>query len=745
MKIQVVNGKVVMIKSFNEEQIHAAQCLGFEINDNCDKVVAKIDTTSKEAMLEFLRYCDRGLIESPAQLSKKKVLFKQLKEAYKESYDKFVRDFEPHKLYENVNRKLYKHQIETLWRYQKSPINLCSFEQGLGKTIFAASISKLFKIPRTIVIGPSLVKWNWVKDLSDDWGYNEMFFTVLDSKKSMEAMMHERFVITNYEMINKFWTHLTAKDCGHIIIDECFSYDTPILTDKGTLPIGYVVENKVDCRVLSRNHNNGTLEFNNISFYGRKKRKERFVTVYYEYGELTCTENHKIFTRNRGYVKAIDLSSDDYIEKTEEKYIHCYEDEEDFMSKHNSNYYRVMNVSYNDRDDEYVYDIEVENNHNFYASNILVHNCHYAKNYASGRSKAVQKLIKAFPKARVTLLTGTPVTNRVTDLFAYLKIAQHPLGKNFTAFKQKYAKGTRQKVTGVKNPEDLRMRISNFIVRKKTQECIDLPELRISKYYFDMNDKDVKEYNQMMDELYDVEKQFKELNDKLDSAKAGDIHISKQEKADIHKDLRDLRMKKNSSIHTMNRLCTNAKIPNIIKLIDNLNEQEEKVVVFSGYTEPMNKLKEHYGDKAVLIDGSVSAFRRAEHIERFKNDPECKVFIAQFIAGGIGINLVNARKTIFTNFPFTPDLIEQPMKRTHRGGQKRDVDILFTMVPDSIDERIYGIIQSKGDDINQIIDHNKDDRMEYGSLEDKLFKSLFEAYEKKKGITDTVVRKFKTA
>lgn len=591
MKIQVVNGKVVMIKSFNEEQIHAAQCLGFEINDNCDKVVAKIDTTSKEAMLEFLRYCDRGLIESPAQLSKKKVLFKQLKEAYKESYDKFVRDFEPQKLYENVNRKLYKHQIETLWRYQKSPINLCSFEQGLGKTIFAASISKLFKIPRTIVIGPSLVKWNWVKDLSDDWGYNEMFFTVLDSKKSMEAMMHERFVITNYEMINKFWTHLTAKDCGHIIIDEC----------------------------------------------------------------------------------------------------------------------------------------------------------HYAKNYASGRSKAVQKLIKAFPKARVTLLTGTPVTNRVTDLFAYLKIAQHPLGKNFTAFKQKYAKGTRQKVTGVKNPEDLRMRISNFIVRKKTQECIDLPELRISKYYFDMNDKDVKEYNQMMDELYDVEKQFKSLNDKLDSAKAGDIHISKQEKADIHKDLRDLRMKKNSSIHTMNRLCTNAKIPNIIKLIDNLNEQEEKVVVFSGYTEPMNKLKEHYGDKAVLIDGSVSAFRRAEHIERFKNDPECKVFIAQFIAGGIGINLVNARKTIFTNFPFTPDLIEQPMKRTHRGGQKRDVDILFTMVPDSIDERIYGIIQSKGDDINQIIDHNKDDRMEYGSLEDKLFKSLFEAYEKKKGITDTVVRKFKTA
>ena len=733
-----------MIKPFNEEQIHAAQCMGFEVSEDCNKVVAKIDTTSKEAMLEFLRYCDRGLIESPAQLPQRKVIFGKLKEAYSESYKQFIKDFEPHKLYDDVGRKLYKHQIDTLWLYQKKKINLCSFEQGLGKTIFAASISKLFKVPRTIVVGPSLVKWNWVKDLSDDWGYNEMFFTVLDSQKSMEAIMHERFVITNYEMINKFWSRLTSKDCGHIIIDECFSYDTPILTDKGTLPIGYVVENKIDCRVLSRNHNNGSLEFNNIAFYGRKERKERFVTIYYEYGELTCTENHKIFTRDRGYVKAIDLSSDDYVEKTEEKYIHCYEDDEDFMSKHKSNYYRVMNVSYNDRDDKYVYDIEVENNHNFYADNILVHNCHYAKNHSSGRSKAVQKLIKHYPKARVTLLTGTPVTNRVTDLFAYLKIGGHPLGKNFTQFKAKYAKG-KQKITGVKNPEDLRMRISNFIVRKKTQECIDLPELRVSKYYFDMNDSDVKEYNKMMDELYEVEQQFQALNDKLKAHKAGDIVLSKNEKGDIHKDLRDLRMKKNSSIHTMNRLCANAKIPNIIKLVDNLNEQEEKVIVFSGYREPMDRLKEHYGDKAVIIDGSVPAKERQNRIDRFKEDPTCTVFIAQFIAGGIGINLTNCRKTIFTNFPFTPDLIEQPMKRSHRGGQKRDVDILFTMIPESIDERIYGIIQSKGDDINKIIDHDKSDKMEYGSLKEKLFESQFTNYEKKHNIQKTVTRKFKEA
>ncbi|RLI45730.1 hypothetical protein DRO61_10170, partial [Candidatus Bathyarchaeota archaeon] len=325
MNIQVVNGKVVFMKMFNDNELETARCLGFDVSEDYQKIIAKIDTTSREAMKEFLLMCDEGLMKSPAQRVKNKALMSQIKEAYVASYNKFMSEFKPDQLYSSVGRKLYKHQIETLWEYQKKKVNLCSFEQGLGKTIFAASISKLFKINRTIVVGPSLVKWNWFKDLSEDWGYNGMFFSVLDAKKSMEAMMHERFVITNYEMINKFWKTLTSKDCGHIIIDEC----------------------------------------------------------------------------------------------------------------------------------------------------------HYAKNHGSGRSKSVQKLIKRYPNARVTLLTGTPVTNRVTDLFAYLKIAQHPLGSNFTKFKAKYALGTR-KIVGVQNPEDLRAKISNFIVRKKTQECIDLPELRIS-------------------------------------------------------------------------------------------------------------------------------------------------------------------------------------------------------------------------------------------------------------------------
>lgn len=578
MNIKVQQGNVIMKKRFSDEEVFTAECLGFQVSPDYSTVVAEVDKTARKALFEFLKFSSRAFMQSPSYADQRKVVFGKLKQAYQQSYDTFMEKFKPDQIYAHLGRELYPHQIETLWLYQKKKINLCSFEQGLGKTIFAATMSKVFKIARTIVVGPSLVKWNWVHDLSDDWGYNSMFFTVLDSKKTMYACMHERFVIINYEMLEKFMPYLTSQDCGHIIFDEC----------------------------------------------------------------------HKLKNRST------------------------------FLHRNSA------------------------------------------------------KLIKAFPDARVTLLTGTPVTNRVVDLFAYLKIAKHPLGKNFTKFKERYARGKRQ-VVGVKNVEDLRLKISNFVVRKKSEECLDLPELRISRYRFDMDDQYVQEYNQLMEDFCNAQERVEEIDARVkEMVKNMDVTSDefKQERKRLKEERFEHAGKAKGNIHTMNRLCANSKVPNIIKLTDNLIEQEEKVVIFGGYTETLESLKKHYGDTAVLINGSVSTFERQKRIEAFKKDDKVKVFIAQFIAGGIGINLVNSCKCIFTNLPFTPDWVSQPFKRLHRGGQVRDVDIMITMIPDSVDERIYAMVQGKEDDINEIIDHDKEHKIEYGSLENKMFSELLKHHKK---------------
>lgn len=571
--------------AFKEDELSLARCFDFQISKDSKAILCYIDRTTEEALKGFLDHCYRVLMQSPSMHVAKIMLIGCIQQAYSVDKSNFIKEYKPAKFYDLIGKKMWNHQMQTLWMVKNKQYNLCSFEQGLGKTLFAATISQMFNIRRTVIVGPNLVKWNWVMDLSKEWGYDPTVFTVLDRQKTMKALLFEKFIIVNYEMIGNFMDYLTKEDIGHIIIDEC----------------------------------------------------------------------------------------------------------------------------------------------------------HYIKNSRTHRYKEVKKILKAFPKARVTLLTGTPYTNQITDLFAYLKLTKHELGKNFTVFKDKYAKG-KSKITGVKNTKDLRLRMSNFMVRRKSDECLDLPPLKIIKYYFEMEDY-AAEYKQAMEDLYIQTKLYKDLTDHISYLKkdAESSQNNQQEINSVTQELNQLRTKKSGNLNTLNRLCALSKIPKIIELIKKLNDQDEKVVVFCSYKEPMKRIYEHFGEAAVYIDGSVSAHKRQLAIEKFKKDPKCTVFIGQVIAAGIGINLVNARKVIFCNFPFTPDLLEQPYKRLHRGGQTRPVDVIYTLCKDSVDEHVYNLIKRKIDNINEVIDHGKKGNLDYGTIQERLFNSLIESYEKDNRITESIL------
>jgi SWI/SNF-related matrix-associated actin-dependent regulator 1 of chromatin subfamily A len=380
---------------------------------------------------------------------------------------------------------------------------------------------------------------------------------------------------------------------------------------------------------------------------------------------------------------------------------------------------------------------------------IIIDEAHYAKSTHSLRAKNLHKVIKHFPKARVTFLTGTPIKNRITDIFSLLKMSGHPMGKNFVEFKRRYARGDGQKITGMKNVSDFRLKLSNWMLRKKSEEELNLPDLVIKRYFFEMNDKSTKQYQEVIREMYEAQKDATEMALEMVQVKA-DLAITHKEGNALRKKrlvylkkaIPRAKMKSRGNIMTLNRLCSESKIPDVIKLVKSLNDQGEKVIVFSFFKTILEQLKDDLGNVAVLIDGSVPALKRRNRIDKFKKRTEVQVFLGQVIAAGIGINLVNARKVIFMDMGFTPDLLEQPYKRAHRLGQTRDVEVMYTMIPDSIDERIYRLIESKTNDINSAIDHKKAGVVEYGSLEKKLFKSLIQEYEKKNNIKESITSRF---
>lgn len=88
-----------------------------------------------------------------------------------------------------------------------------------------------------------------------------------------------------------------------LLVDECFPYETPILTIHGMMPIGFIVENKIETEVLSYNEKTQLYEPKKITRWLPKKLKNKLVKITHTNGSFVCTENHKILT-DIGYIEA---------------------------------------------------------------------------------------------------------------------------------------------------------------------------------------------------------------------------------------------------------------------------------------------------------------------------------------------------------------------------------------------------------------------------------------------------------
>lgn len=91
---------------------------------------------------------------------------------------------------------------------------------------------------------------------------------------------------------------------GVVVFDECFPYDTPVLTERGWLAIGDVVEGQLPVRVLSYDTEAGTWEWRPVVRHRKNPFRRNLVRVVHEQGDFVCTANHKIWTEEHGYVPA---------------------------------------------------------------------------------------------------------------------------------------------------------------------------------------------------------------------------------------------------------------------------------------------------------------------------------------------------------------------------------------------------------------------------------------------------------
>jgi len=125
--------------------------------------------------------------------------------------------------------------------------------------------------------------------------------------------------------------------------------------------------------------------------------------------------------------------------------------------------------------------------------------------------------------------------------------------------------------------------------------------------------------------------------------------------------------------------------------------EERKVVVFSEFErmthlagEELRKL----GIGFVSLHGGVPSRQRGALIEKFRNDPACKVFLSTD-AGGVGLNLQAASVVVNFEPPWNPARLEQRIGRVHRLGQSRPVHVIHMLTEKSIEERVWETLALK--------------------------------------------------
>lgn len=127
----------------------------------------------------------------------------------------------------------------------------------------------------------------------------------------------------------------------------------------------------------------------------------------------------------------------------------------------------------------------------------------------------------------------------------------------------------------------------------------------------------------------------------------------------------------------------------------------EKLIMFAYLKEVVQALKDEFPD-AVTVTGSDNTAQKQDAVDRFQNDPECKLIILNYKSGGTGLTLTAASRVGFIEFPWTYSDCEQAEDRAHRNGQKNAVNCYYFLGDKTIDEYMYKVIQTKKDIANEV-------------------------------------------
>lgn len=319
----------------------------------------------------------------------------------------------------------------------------------------------------------------------------------------------------------------------------------------------------------------------------------------------------------------------------------------------------------------------------------IIDEAQYIKNHSTAAAKAV----KIISGRRRFALTGTPIENRLSELWSIFDYLMPGFLYSYEEFRKKLeipiSKNSDEQAT-----RQLKRMVAPFILRRiKSDVLKDLPEKTEEVYYAKMDKKQQQAYDGQ------VVLMKQELDEQTDDS-------FNRSKIQILAELTRIRqICCDPSLVFENYDGESAKLAACMELLESAIEGEHKVLLFSQFTSMLEIIEKELDRRNIrhyMLTGATPKKTRMEMVQSFNSD-DVPVFLISLKAGGTGLNLTGADVVVHYDPWWNVAVQNQATDRAHRIGQMKNVSVYKLITKGTIEEKIVSLQDSKKDLADEIL------------------------------------------
>ena len=307
------------------------------------------------------------------------------------------------------------------------------------------------------------------------------------------------------------------------------------------------------------------------------------------------------------------------------------------------------------------------------------------KNWNTIAARAIKRIDSPY----AMVLTGTPLENRLEELLSIVQfVDRHRLGPTWRLLREHQMRDDHGRVIGYQRLDEISRTLAPVMIRRRKREVLtQLPERTDQNVFVPMTPEQARYHDENAEIVARIAAKWRRQR-----------WLSEADQRRLTCALQNMRMSCNSTWLLDRETDYGFKADELAALLEDLFESADaKAVVFSqwiGTHELIERRLAARGWDYVMFHGSVPSDKRGALVARFREDPECRVFLSTD-AGGVGLNLQHAATVVNMDLPWNPAVLEQRIGRVHRMGQRRNVQVVNFIAQGTIEEGMLSLLAFK--------------------------------------------------